>query len=445
MPDQHHLVPPTEPIAASVRRLAWPILLSQVIFTVPNIYDAFWLGRLGGEAQAAAGLVMTLRITLISPLMALSLAGGAIVARCLGGRQQNDADQAASQAFVLMVIASASIGLVGLALTRPLLTLAGADADVMPHALRYARVVFGGLIALELVPSLGYMMSGAGAPRLMLAMSATTMALLLASEPLLVRALGIEGAAIAYVGAHAAGACLGLGLLVSGRAPVRITRRALRPDRTTMGRILRIALPAVPQRGAQNLALSVITRLVASYGAPTLAAWVVVERIYNFAVIPGFALSRTVPAMVGRNLGAGRPERASDAVSLISRSALAINGIVFGVSAWLAPVVLSLFTQDALSAPVAVHLTRFLALGYVARALALVYEGAQSGAGDTISPMVINLIALWVIQVPAAVVLSGWAGLASDGIWTALVASWVIQAVLMAARFRQGHWRLKRV
>jgi putative MATE family efflux protein len=440
-----HSEPPTEPIAASVGRLAWPILLSQIIFSVPSLYDAFWLGRLGGEAQAAAGLVMTLRITMISPLMALSLAGGAVVARCLGARQQGDADQAASQAFVLMVVASASIGMIGLLLTRPLLTLAGADVEVMPYALRYARIVFAGLVALELVPSLGYMMSGAGAPRLMLVMAATTTALLVASEPFLVRGLGIEGAAIAYVGSHAAGACLGLGLLASGRAPVHIRLRRLRPDLETMARILRIALPAVPQRGAQNLAISAITRLIASFGAPTLAAWVIVERIYNFAVIPGFALSRTAPALVGRNLGAGRPDRAADAIAFISRTALAINGVVFGLSAWLAPRVMSLFTNDAETAPIVVHVTRVLALGYVARAVAMVFEGAQSGAGDTVSPMVINLVALWAIQIPVAVVLSGWAGHGSGGVWAALVLSWVIQATLMAVRFRQGHWRLKRV
>jgi len=440
-----HSEPLSEPIAASVGRLAWPILLSQIIFSVPYLYDAIWLGRLGGEAQAAAGLVMTLRITLISPLMALSLAGGAVVARCLGARQQDDADQAASQAFVLMVVASASIGVIGLAFTRPLLALAGADGEVMPYALRYARIVFAGLVALELVPSLGYMMSGAGAPRLMLVMAATTTTLLVASEPFLVRGLGIEGAAIAFIGSHAAGASLGLGLLASGRAPVRITLRRLRPDLGTMARILRIALPALPQRGAQNLAISAITRLIAGFGAPTLAAWVIVERIYNFAVIPGFALSRAAPAMVGRNLGAGRPDRAADAISFISRTALAINGVVFGLSAWLAPSVVSLFTNDAETAPIVVHLTRVLALGYVARAVALVFEGAQSGAGDTVSPMVINLVALWAIQIPAAVVLSGWAGHGSGGVWAALVLSWVIQAALMAVRFRQGHWRLKRV
>jgi putative MATE family efflux protein len=438
-------LPPTEPpapsIAASARRLAWPILLSQIIFTVPTLYDAVWLGRLGGSAQAAAGLVMTVRITMISPLMALSLAGGAVVARSLGAGRQGDADLAASQATLLMVLSSGFIGIIGLALTRPLMALAGADPSVMPYAVRYARVIFAGLIAMELVPSLGYMLSGAGEPRLMLVMATVTAVTLIVFEPSLTARFGISGAGIALVGSYAVGALLGLVILASGRAAVRLSMRGLRPDRAMMGRILRIALPAVPQRGAQNLAVSAITRLVAGFGAPTLAAWAIVQRLYTFTVIPGFALSRTVPAMVGRNLGSGRPDLAARSVSFIARVAAATNTILFGLAALVAPLVMTLFTNDASVADISVRLTRVLAAGFVARALAMVYEGAQSGAGDTISPMIINLVALWVVQVPAAILLSQTARLGPSGVWIALVGSWVVQVLLMAARYRQGHWR----
>jgi putative MATE family efflux protein len=445
LPDPHRLDLTRGSIASSVRRLAWPILLSQVLFMLPNLYDAVWLGRLGPGAQAAAGLAMTVRITLISVLMALSLASGALVARCLGARDQEQADLAASQAVVLMVLASAFLGVVGFVLARPLLTVAGADEAILPLAVRYARILFAGLIAMELVPSMGFMMSGAGAPNLMLAMSATVMCTLLVSEPFLVRSLGIAGAAIALVGANAAGMLLGLFLLASGRAPVRVGLRRLRPDLATMRRILRIALPALPQRGSQNLALSVIMRIVAGYGAPTLAAWVISERIYNTAVIPSMALARSAPAMVGRNLGADRPQRAEAAVRFVTRASLVANALVFGLLAVISSAVLGLFTDSAQVAQLGSGLVRLLAIGYVVRALAFVFDGAQSGAGDTASPMVINVLALWVVQVPLALLLPRVGELETLGVWLALIFGWTIQAAMMALRFRQGRWRTKRV
>ena len=151
----------TGSLTRNIFHLAWPTAISQVLFMLPNLYDALWLGRLGREAQAAAGLATSVRITMISALMGLSLAGGAVVARHLGAGDQARANLAVLQAVVLMVVASGSLGIVGLIFVRPMLQLAGADPQTLPLGVRYARVIFAGLIAMELTPSLGGMMTGA--------------------------------------------------------------------------------------------------------------------------------------------------------------------------------------------------------------------------------------------------------------------------------------------
>lgn len=57
--------------------------------------------------------------------------------------------------------------------------------------------------------------------------------------------------------------------------------------------------------------------------------------------------------------------------------------------------------------------------------------------------MTINLIAMWIIQVPLAYLLSRAIVLGADGIWLALALGWIAQAVLMWLRFRQGRWKLR--
>jgi len=86
-----------------------------------------------------------------------------------------------------------------------------------------------------------------------------------------------------------------------------------------------------------------------------------------------------------------------------------------------------------------------LGMGYLGLALNYVFDAAQAGAGDTLSPMIINLISMWLIQVPLAYLLSRPVGLRADGIWLALALGWIVQATLMGWRFRQGHWKLKRI
>ena len=432
-------------LARNIWDLTWPITISQTLFMLPSVYDAIWLGQLGRDAQAAAGLTMSVRFTMISVLMALSLSSGAVVSRYIGAKDQDRANLAALQAVILMIAASGSLGLVGMIFARPLLILAGANGATLPLALRYARIIFAGLIAMEMVPSVGGMINAAGAPKVMLSMTLWSTGTLLVAEPLLVRWLGLEGAALALIGSNSAGMLWGLGLLVAGRAPVRLDLRHLRLDFPMMGRILRIALPAVLQRGTPNLAMSILTRLVSAYGAPTLAAWVIAQRISGFALIPSMGLSRSTPAMVGQNLGAAQPERAARSVSLTSRAVTLVGGSILGLLVLFAPQVMALFSHDAETISIGVHVIRMLSIGYLGLALNFVFDAAQAGAGDTLSPMIINLISMWLIQVPLAYLLSRPAGLGADGIWLALALGWILQATLMGLRFRQGRWKLKRV
>ena len=164
-------------LGRAIWRLAWPITLSQALFMLPGLYDALWLGRLGAGAQAAAGLAVSVRITMISVLMALSGASGAVVARYVGARDQRNASLATLQAVILMTVSSGVLGAVGFLFAEPLMRLAGADETVLPLAVRYARIIFAGLIALELVPSIGGMLNTAGAPQIRLTMMVWIMAL----------------------------------------------------------------------------------------------------------------------------------------------------------------------------------------------------------------------------------------------------------------------------
>jgi Na+-driven multidrug efflux pump len=186
-------------------------------------------------------------------------------------------------------------------------------------------------------------------------------------------------------------------------------------------------------------------RLISGYGAATLAAWEVVRRIFNMALIPGMSLARAVPAMVGQNLGAAQPKRAERAVGLIARLTLGITIAALCALALFAPQVMRLFSGDDVSLSVGSRLLRLLSIGYLAYVLNLVFDAAQAGAGDTVSPMVINILALWLVQVPMAYILSGLLDLRANGIWIALILGWGAQLALMFLRYRQGHWQTKEI
>ena len=124
---------------------------------------------------------------------------------------------------------------------------------------------------------------------------------------------------------------------------------------------------------------------------------------------------------------------------------MAISACVLALAALWAPHLVGLFTHDLEVISIGANVLRALSIGYLAMTYSYVFDTAQAGAGDTLSPMVINLIALWIVQVPLAYLLARATRLGASGIWIALTVGWIFQAMLMLLRFRQGRWKLKQI
>jgi Na+-driven multidrug efflux pump len=88
---------------------------------------------------------------------------------------------------------------------------------------------------------------------------------------------------------------------------------------------------------------------------------------------------------------------------------------------------------------------RWVALGYLIQTVTLVHDAAQVGAGDTLSPMLVNLASLWLVQLPLAWLLSTVVGLGPPGIWWGLIVGWGMQAVLMVKRYQAARWQKQKI
>ena len=438
-------------IVRNLWTLSWPITLSMLLFTVPNALDGVWLGRLGSKALAAAGLAMSLRITMISPLMALSMAGGAVVARYVGAKDMENADRATFHVVLLMVASSGTMGIVGLVFKERLLYLVGARDAVLPLAIQYARIIFIGLISMEMVPSLGGVFNAAGNPKVSLRVNLIVGFSTLVLEPFLVLGVGffpgfgIMGASLALVTANTLGTLYAFYVLLTGRATARINVHNLRLERSMIRRIVKIALPALIHRGTPNLAQTILMRLISAYGAISLASYGIVMRVFGLSLITCTGLARTTGVMVGQNLGARKPKRAEQAAYIVAGSIVVIATLTVLFLSLSARTIMGIFNKEPEVIGAGISLVRILSIGQIFFMVNMAMEGGLVGAADTVSPMVINIIILWLFQLPLIYLSSRVIGFGATGIWVTLVISWVIQCIVTTLRFRQGRWKLKKI
>src|SRR5262249_32879545 len=146
-----------------------------------------------------------------------------------------------------------------------------------------------------------------------------------------------------------------------------------------------------------------------------------------------------------QNLGAKQPERAATSVWRTGfYNVLFLGGIgVFFVL--FAEPVIRLFTHDPAVTPLAVSCLRVISYGNIRYACGIVMRKAFNGAGDTITPTIVNLFGFWFFEIPLAYWLSLPRGMGPKGVfWSIVLAEGAIAAASMVL-FAQGRWKQRKI
>jgi Na+-driven multidrug efflux pump len=78
-------------------------------------------------------------------------------------------------------------------------------------------------------------------------------------------------------------------------------------------------------------------------------------------------------------------------------------------------------------------------------AVGVVLARGFDGAGNTVPAMTINLVSLWILEVPLAFALSRVLGLGATGVWWGRALSNMANGLLFAVWFRRGGWKERQV
>src|SRR5690606_17630141 len=207
------------PIPANLLRLAWPLVAGNLLQTVYNLVDMFWVGRLGATEVAAVSIVFPTDWLLVSMGMGITVAGATFVSQWTGAKRPREADRVAAQTVSVAIITALILASMGHVLRLPLLRLMGATGDVFPHALSYMTVIIWSVPFTFLFFAFRSSLRGAGDTMRAMYLTVFSNVLSVVLVPILVfgwgpaPALGVGGAAWATLISRALAGLVGLGYL----------------------------------------------------------------------------------------------------------------------------------------------------------------------------------------------------------------------------------------
>jgi len=336
-----------------------------------------------------------------------------MVARRTGERDTDGAARAAVQAIALGALMALVLGVSGVIAAPHLLGIMGASPSVLATGTTYARIMYGGNATIVLLFLVNAIFRGAGDAAIAMRVLWLANAINIALGPCLIfglgpfPALGVKGAAIATNIGRGTGALFALSRLLGGRSSrISIARRHIRVEPAAMWRLIRLSASGTLQTLIGTASWIGLIRILSSFGSGVLAGYTIGIRVIIFALLPSWGLSNAGATMVGQALGARKPERAEQAVWVAGFYNMCFLGVVGLLFVLLARPIANIFTTDPAVVPNAVDALRIISLGFLFYAYGMVIAAAFNGAGDTMTPTILNVVVFWLWEIPLAFVLS---------------------------------------
>lgn len=427
--------------------LAIPMVMEMVLESLFAVVDVFWVGRLGADAVATVGLTESLLSIIFAVGFGLGLSTTAMVARRIGEKDAPGAAVAGVQAIVLGLITSLLIGVPCWIYAPRLLQVMGASPAIVESGSAYTRIALGGCGAVLMLFLNNAIFRGAGDAAVAMRLLWVSNIINLILDPCLIFGwgpfpkLGVTGAALATFTGRSIGVLYQFYRLLRGTERIRILASQVRVNLGVLLRLMRVSVTGILQFAVADVSWIGLVRIVSLFGSAALAGYTIAIRIVIFVILPSWGLSNAAATLVGQNLGAKQPDRAEQSVWRTGLYNMLFLGSVGVFFVFFADPIIRLFTSDPAVVPLAVSCLRILSYGNIGYAYGMVMLQAFNGAGDTITPTVVNFFGFCMLELPLAYALAVPLGFRTSGAYYAIVFAEGAIAVAGVLLFRRGKWK----
>jgi len=431
----------------SILQLALPSILGNLLYTIVGVVQTLFVGDLGSSALAAIGAGQRVFFALQAILLAITAGTTALVARAWGAKDHREASRVTMASLVLGGAFSLLAMLIGVFLARPIAGLFGLDELTLDLAAENIRLLSFFNLAFAVNFILAASLRAIGDAWSPLIVGAVVNALNIPLLYVLVFGkygfpqMGVAGAAVAAGIAFSVGAGVLLGLWMTQRFELKYSKGGWW-RRERLKRLLEIGFPAGVEQLVFQIGFFVFLMLIGRYyGTAAFAAYNIGVTMLMVCMTVGFGFSIAGSTLVGQNLGANDPEGAARSGWRAMGYAVLFMGLLGLVVLLNAQRLAEAFIgDDAETVRYTVQFVSLLGAMMPLMAVEFAIGGALRGAGDTRFPLIATFLGLIGMRCGLAALFT-WLELPVFWVYASLVGDYVLKAVLLIWRFRNGRWK----
>lgn len=433
-------------INRSIFSLAIPMVMELVMESVFVSVNLLIIAKLGDKVLGLVGITDNYINFAYAIAVGLGIAAATLTARRAGEKDKEGMGRTAQYIILLALFFAVLIGGVSCFFASEIVDFLGINANTVTEGVSFSRLVFLsiGLVILRL--SVNGLFRGAGDADIAMKslwichISNIIFAVILVFGLGFIPAFGLMGLAYATVLSRLLGVLYQAFVLMSGKTSISI-RVPLQLDIPLLQKILKIAFGGLVQYIIPTSSWLIMVKIISTFGTTALAGYIIAQRIASVATMPAWGIGNAAGVLTGQNLGAGEPERAEKTVwraGTINMTYLVLVALFWQIAA---EYVVKFFTTEPEVARYAVQYIHVVSMAYLLLGFTMVISRALNAAGNILQVTLLYLVMFYVIQLPLAYLLGVRFQWELRGIFTAIVSSEIVLAVLFLMIFKNGKWK----
>jgi MATE family, multidrug efflux pump len=421
-----------------------PIMLANLLQVLYGLVDMVVVGKFvdsaGLSAVSNGGDIMNLTIVLC---IGLSAAGQILIAQFVGSKDSAGIKKTIGTMFSFLGILSIAMTVLGIVTIDWLLAAMKVPMEARGEAKEYCVVIFLGVLFIFGYNVVSAILRGMGDSKRPLVIIAAATVLFLILDPILVKHMGVRGAAIATVIAQGT-SCIGsvIYLYIKREAfGLEFRRGSFAVDGPILKVFLKLGLPIALMFGSVTISKLFVNSWINSYGVTTSAVTGIGTKIGLVASIVTSAFSTAAASMIGQNFGAGKLDRIVKIIyvslswGLIFTASVSVLFILFSAK------IFSLFSTDPAVLAMSHKYVIIAVLNFNGFALRSPMMALINGLGNGRLNLVVGILDGVVIRIGLAMLLGLSMGMGIMGFWYGNVFAGYVPFCIGGVYFWSGIWK----
>jgi len=442
-------------ISRGLFQFALPILFANVLQSLNGSVNSIWVGRYLGEAAlTATSNANTVMFLLIGAAFGIAMAATVLVGQCIGANDMREAKRVVGTSATFFFLISVVMAIAGWIGCEPLLAAMRTPPDSLPLAVAYMRVIFLALPFLYMYAFVMSVLRGAGDSKTPFYFMLLSVGIDIALNPVFIFGIppviprfGIAGSAMATLLAQGISLVALIRHLYRRKHILRLHAdelKMLRLDGAIVATLLKKGIPVGAHMLVVSLSSVLMVTLVNRYGVNTASAFGAAMQIWNYIMMPAFAVGMAVSAMAAQNVGAQKWDRVNATARVGVLYSVVLTGSIVILIEILDQHAMGLFLPPAADAlQIASHMNRIVTWSFIFFGFSMVLFGVVRATGAVMMPLAILTVTLLLIRFPVAAIMQSRYGV--DAVWWSFPVSSAVSAALAVLYYKFGGWRKARM